>query len=154
NPVDQSYGLGIYAKEQANIEVRSSRVDRTHIVGIYVRDSQATIASTLVQDMFAAADGQVGDGISILAFGSVLATASAQASRVARSARAGLSNFSAHVELGNSVLECNAVDIDGETLDGQPPFEFADDTGNICPCADDAEGCLVQSENLAPPAIE
>jgi hypothetical protein len=69
---------------------------------------------------------------------------------VERSARAGVANFAATVSLAQSLLECNFIDLDGETIDGVP-FVFEDAGDNVCRCGAETYTCQVVTSNIQPP---
>ena len=51
------------------------------------------------------------------------------------------------------MLECNTIDLNGETLFGVPS-EFEDGGGNQCGCDGAIEPCRVLSANLEPPSVD
>jgi hypothetical protein len=71
-------------------------------------------------------------------------------SRIERNARAGVSSFGANASLGSCALDCNALHLDEELLDGASA-SFVDLTGNVCGCEGAVVACQAQSSNLAPP---
>jgi hypothetical protein len=64
--------------------------------------------------------------------------------------RAGVVSFGAQVELTRSTLECNRVQLDGESS-GPHQHEFSDRGGNVCSCQGNTSRCTVLSSELAPP---
>jgi hypothetical protein len=153
---DGSYGEGVAVqldrdtKERSTITVRSSLFDANRTVGLVVVASDATIDALLVRGTTArASDGLFGDGVCIFAdTGS--ASAVVTASRVEGSARAGVSSFGADVTIGSTSFECNAIDLDGESL-ASVPFTFHDEGGNACGCSGASIACQISSSGLAPP---
>ena len=64
--------------------------------------------------------------------------------------RAGVSNFGASVIVRDTLLECNAIDLDGEPFEGNP-FRFSDEGNNDCGCTDNRGPCKVLTTNIEPP---
>ncbi|RLB47207.1 MAG: hypothetical protein DRI90_26585, partial [Deltaproteobacteria bacterium] len=64
--------------------------------------------------------------------------------------RAGVSNFAANVSISGSLLDCNAIDLDGEPIDGID-FVFDDLGGNDCGCGDERGACKVLTTDIGPP---
>ena len=63
-------------------------------------------------------------------------------------------SFSTSLTLSASTLECNKLDLDGETLLGVP-YTFTDEGGNTCGCGGETWACKVLSTALAaPPPID
>ena len=154
-------GMGVYLREGAAATLRHSAIDGSRVAGIAVVASEATIERTAVTNTLAhAVSGLFGDGIAVLSHQTTVARATVVGAFVQGSQRAGIASFAGSVTVEASVLECNAVDLDGEPVGSDIPmgtFEFAGD-GNVCRCdaggasADEAE-CLVQTANLAPPTL-
>lgn len=152
---DQETGGGITVqadsktKERASATIRTSVVEQNRDIGISVFSSDATVDRTVVRDTQPrASDGAFGDGVAAWALEGP-AGAVVTASRIDHSARAGVSSFGASATLGATVLECNAIDLDGEVYAGSP--SWADQGGNMCGCAGHPVACKVTSSNLAPP---
>jgi hypothetical protein len=94
-----------------------------------------------------AVDGGLGDGIAISGVDSV---ADLQRVTVVRSARAAVSAFGSRITIADSVLECNPIDLDGETVPSGT-YSFQDLGGNVCGCDGVEEICQVLSSDVAPP---
>jgi hypothetical protein len=127
--------------------VRHSAMEQNHEEGLCIIGSEVDIDNVVVSDTAPVAPG-LGDGISVAAFAAP-ASATIHGSRVEANARAGIAAFGASIVLGDTVLECNPVHLDGEDLAG--PFSFQDVGGNVCGCGGTAEACKVLSTELAPP---
>jgi hypothetical protein len=69
---------------------------------------------------------------------------------VASNTRAGIAVFGGVLELGNSVVWCNDIALDGEQNAGES-FQFFDLGGNHCGCDDVETTCKIASSGLAPP---
>ncbi|MBN4059212.1 hypothetical protein JYT22_01010 [Endomicrobium sp. AH-315-J14] len=147
-------GLGIAIQQgsggvgtEATIE--GSVIRDTYTVGLAIVGATVTLRNSVVEDTKAQpVDGGFGDGIAVVEQAG-LGELILESSRVAGSARAGISNFSATVSLSSAALECNTIDLDGEQLPG--PFSFHNASPSACYCGADVIECKVLSTNLAPP---
>ena len=96
-------------------------------------------------------DGAFGDGILVQTYpGEPRATATVDRSRIERSARAGIANFGADIQLGDTTLECNPIDLDGEPS-GSSSYAYVDAAHNACGCESERGSCTILSEGLTPP---
>ncbi|HZO16282.1 MAG TPA: right-handed parallel beta-helix repeat-containing protein, partial [Polyangiaceae bacterium] len=146
-------GLQVQAKwstgERANVTVRDALIERNREVGIFVGASDVTVERSVIRDTVASDAGLFGDGIAVL--GQDAATsANVSETRIENSARAGILAYSGKVSLGASVLECNPIHLDGETV--TTPYEFVVTSENVCGCKGETVTCKVLSSMLAPPA--
>lgn len=58
------------------------------------------------------------------------------------------------MQLGSTLLDCNTMDIDGETNSGLP-FTSTDLGGNSCGCGPESrEGVVLSSNHQAPAPLE
>jgi hypothetical protein len=147
-PLDGSGGVGI-ALQQIGMSpalVRSSFVDDSEGVGLLVVDGNAVLESTAVDRSGVALET---DGIAVVGIERP-SGAAVSWSRVARSARAGISSFGAAVSIAADALECNAIHLDGERFQDRD-FLFEDLAGNACGCDGAATPCKVFSTDLEPP---
>jgi hypothetical protein len=135
----------------ANVTIVSSVVERSADCGVLLLDSALTMESTAVLDTVPGGGGVLGDGIAaITEFGEAHLTVSS--SRVAGSARAGISCFGAKVDLGTSTLACNAIDLNGDpSFMGGGLCSLTDSGGNACGCGDVSGPCTMLSSTLQPP---
>jgi hypothetical protein len=156
---DQQHGRGISIQGNPETGFRSSAVlraaliEHNHEFGLAILDSDATVESTLVRDTLPRqSDGLFGDGVVVA---SVVSSASAHVSncRVQGSARAGLAAWGSPITLGQSIFECNHIDLNGETYEGTAS-SFEDLGGNACGCMGETFTCAVQSAGLEPPEFE
>jgi hypothetical protein len=124
--------------------------ERSFGMALLVAGSELSVADVIVRDTkpWPLAEG-FGDGMLVASFFGVPGKLHIVRSIVADSARAGISCFGAAVDVTDSKLACNAIDMNGEIFDG--PFSFDDGGGNICGCDNDESPCRVRSANLAPP---
>lgn len=140
--------LGAVIIQGSTVDIRSSSFERTGGVGVYVASgSSAKVAEVIVRDT-AAIEGLYGDGVTA-------STGNADVSdvRIEGNARCGVSNFAGVVRLGGAVLECNAIDLDGEVV-GEAAFSFEEGDGpNTCGCDGEPRACQVVSSSLAAPSI-
>lgn len=151
---DGGYGIGVQVQRDKTTELpmtlQMTRCSVANSVSSGVLLSRATgsIVDTLVSDTIATAAGELGDGIAVVSRSQDAVELSGV--RVERSARAGVSSFGAAVRLGAVVLECNAIDLDGETNFGAEAL-FDDGGGNACGCDGQSRPCKALSASLAPP---
>jgi hypothetical protein len=152
---DAAFGRGIdvgyepITLERGVAKVRGCLVEHSFDVGIMVQGSDATVEDTTVRDTQPIqADQLFGDGIDVDLVDGTSASIVLHRVHIEQSARAGVANFSSLVQLGDSTLSCNAIDLDGESLTAQ--FEFQDLGGNGCGC-EAPTGCKVLTSSLAPP---
>jgi hypothetical protein len=141
------------AQQPANATIRASAVQRQHDVGIFVAAATATLEGVLVEETAPRAlDGGFGDGIAVFSVMllPVPGTVVVSASRIAGNARAGISSFGGHLELGTTRLDCNLIDLDGEDNEGSAA-SFMDLGKNGCGCGDASTGCQVLTSGLTPP---
>jgi hypothetical protein len=117
--------------------------------GLVIADSYVTVRRTLVERTASAAGGIYGDGMAV-ASKALQASLDISDSRIAESARAGVTAFGGHVSLQNVALDCNVIHLDGETLNGFD-HQMKDLGGNTCGCAGEVVACSVQSSQLEPP---
>lgn len=138
---------------RSTLHLLDSRIEHSVEIGLFIGGSDALVERSAIRDTASRADGVAGDGLVILA-GHTPAQVVLRGARIADSHRAGIANFGAAVVLEGSVLECNAISLNGEAFDGtgQPaPFSFDDLGGNRCGCGELDEDCAVQSAALEPP---
>jgi hypothetical protein len=153
---DGSAGGGVYfgseKDERTNATFRSSLVADCYDVGIDLWSSDLVFDAVLVHNIQArASDGLYGDGLVVYST-AYPATATVTASRIEKSARAGVSNFGASLTMGSTTLDCDAIALDGETSSAGSP-SFVDDGANACGCSGASSVCQVLSNGLAPPEL-
>jgi hypothetical protein len=114
--------------------------------GIRLTNSFAFVSGTqIVNTHPRSSDGAFGDG--------VIATLSAvtlSGLDIEGSERAGITSLGSHVSLGATLLNCNAIDLDGEMFGSELPV-ISDLGGNTCKCGEHVVACQVKSIKLAPP---
>lgn len=137
----------------ADATVKRALVEGAHEAGVYVGAATATLDDVTVRGTLEDSAG-LGDGILVAAaiYGGDIhaADVSIRSSHVSGSPRAGVSAFASRVTLEDTVLACNAIQLDGETAFGGA-YELVDLGGNRCGCEEDAEVCKVLSSGLSPP---
>lgn len=152
---DQLGGIGISIQSGAqtgtpDVIVRRSSTSRTPLFGIIVADASAVVEeSAMVRGDPSVGADVLGDGLVVVSFDQE-AQLRMSRSWVEGHNRAGVSNFAATASVGESVLECNEVDLDGEVT-SSGDFTFTDEGDNRCGCGGEVVACKVQSTNLSPP---
>ena len=139
-PTNGLFGRGVTVEdgsqgEPAAVTMSYSVLERSHEVGLALFGSTATILGSRISDTSPRRDTSLlGDGICVVPGLAVAdASVSVDASRIERSARAGISSFGSNVVLRASRFECNAIDLDGESVDGTDST-FDDQGENVCGC--------------------
>jgi len=153
---DGTFGRGVSAQisqdtgARALLTVTRSRVEDSRGAGIVVVGADGVVERTLVRGTLPQAAGELyGDGIVATSF-LAPATLSVRASWVETSSRVGVSIFGAHLALGETRVECNAIDLAGEPFEGSTPSY--DDLGdNHCGCAGEEIACAVETVGLDAP---
>jgi hypothetical protein len=155
---DETGGRGINVQldpmrgERGVLVIRTSVVERSRDIGIFVDASDATIEGVIVRTTVARPDGAFGDGLSVSAAQNP-ASAIVTGAHIETSARAGIVSFGAFVSLGGTALECNVIALDGEDV-AAGQFAFEDRGNNGCGCPGATEACKAVSTMLdAPGAI-
>jgi hypothetical protein len=135
---------------RGNTTLRGSLVEGMREHAIMVASSDATFEGVVVRGTAVrASDALLGDGITLFSYmGPAIATITN--SRIADSARAGLSIFGATATLASTQITCASFPLDGEALDGQP-FSLTDQGNNACGCPNADEPCRLVSSSLQPP---
>lgn len=146
-------GVSIQAGAQTSIPdvvIRASSTLATPLFGILAADAHVLVEGSAIRRGVPSSGGDIlGDGVVVVSF-DLDAVLSMSRSWVEGHNRAGVSNFAATASVGESVLECNTVDLDGEeTASGA--FSFTDEGNNRCGCDGQTVVCKVQSTNLSPP---
>jgi hypothetical protein len=119
------------------------------VAGADVVASNLIVRNTLPQAM----NDEFGDGIVVSSFlilipDIVPTTLELTRATVAENARAGIATFGATVSMLDTLVDCNAIDLDGEPIK-ETPYVLNDLGNNQCPCG--GGGCRVLSSGLAPP---
>jgi hypothetical protein len=155
---DGTGGIGIGLQTFAGIDgvtfdaaITDCEVVRGHGVGLFALNFELQVVGTRILDIAGYQNPDpFGDGVSILGFETLAATASFDRCRFENSFRAGLSSASADISVANSVFECNAIHLNGEAING--PFSITDGGGNRCGCDGVEAACKVESAGLTPPS--
>jgi len=158
-------GIGVSAlalsttKTISNLTLKSSLVERCHMVSVFVAGSNGRVLDSLVRDTGTSTSGAFGDGISAISTVSdslEVLPASIEVSRtvVTKSARGAFTLFGASGSVGSSLFTCNLHDIDLSkryAAAGDAMRDYAlDDLGkNRCGCETVAL-CRAASSNLDP----
>ncbi len=124
--------------------------------GLAMISGGATVVGSRIESVLPrAADGLFGDGIMVAAgnhpsMGPFEAHLLLSGMVVRESSRAGVTVFGAAVTIGDSAVECNPFDLDGESYLGRD-WSVDDLGGNRCGCGDEI-ACKVVTSSLEPPA--
>jgi hypothetical protein len=141
---------------RASAEMTHVVVDGAHAGGIVVGGADLTLSDAVVRNIQKQPNvNDFGDGIGAAATivwlpGYLPTTLTLTRATIESVPRAGISNFGATVSLRDTLLECNAIQLDGEPIEGNP-FHFSDEGNNDCGCADSREPCKVLTTNIQPP---
>ncbi len=151
---DGGHGIQLQANfttaQEGSATIRWSLVEASHGAGLLIGAAHGTIESTLIRSTQANPNDQLyGDGVLVTAFG-LEASGTVTHSVVASSARAGVSGFGANIALRQSAIDCNVIDLAGETANSQGTV-FDDQGGNFCGCGEQAVVCKVLSTMLEAP---
>jgi hypothetical protein len=145
---DGLLGRGLGIQDQLATGVRTNAVVRTSVL----RNSQEGGAVVIRSDVELEATAILGsrwDGLAVDA-GDTAASASLTHGHVAGSERAGITSFGALVRVAGTALECNLIQLDGESLYGLTAI-IEDVGGNACGCMRESTSCKVLSSNLTAP---
>jgi hypothetical protein len=146
-------GVAVHAAESdaaSLLWIDHSLVELSLGFGVLASDAHATIEGSWIRDTAKMpSEDLFGDGAAVVSYR--LATSLAMTrSFVSGSARAGVSNFSSSVGLGEDVLWCNEIDLDGEIT--TTPFLFEGAEATHCGCGEGLASCQVVSASLQAPA--
>lgn len=149
------FGRGIQIQDfdgrVSTATVRRTRVEESYDLGVGIMDASVTIeATTIAATHPRASNGSFGDGLVVESFEGSRSEAIVRDSRIERSARAGVANFGGRIVVGQAVLECNPIYMNGETVNGFD-FAFEDQGDNVCGCDGAPRACQVLSSMLTPP---
>jgi len=126
-----------------------SSVQRAHGEGVFVAGSDAVVERTIVRETLPYdASAALGDGLLVSAYDQA-ASLTVRGCRVEDNARAGVASFGADVAVGETMMICNAIDLNGQDIGGT--FSFVDQGGNLCRCDDADRPCQLQGAALLPP---
>lgn len=141
-------------------------IEQVQGLGIEIAQGQVTLDESVVRAATPDSHLGYGDAISLLTLADLpnIASVAVTDSRLESTARAGISSFGGHVVIGSTEMECNPIDLDGETshlgtYDGgvaAVPAEakFEDRGGNRCGCSGETWDCAVRSMKLEPPGLQ
>lgn len=151
---DGRFGLGMavqYADGEASASIRGSYIGDSHMFGVSVINAAVSLERSSISGVRRQVLGNdFGDGVAVVDT-SELASIEISESRIANAMRAGIANFSGHAALDRVALDCNTIQLDGESPFGAHTFD--NQGGNACWCGEVSEPCKVLESNLeAPPA--
>jgi hypothetical protein len=133
--------------------IEDSLIEISNEAGISLFGVPATLDGVLIRQTAANGFALFGDGVTAVG-DPTPASLTVRHSVIANSERAGLSSFGSEITLERTQIECNLIDLNGETSDGTPegtPFLLHDLGGNRCGCGDEEHGCQIASSQLEPP---
>jgi hypothetical protein len=132
--------------------VRASIVENNREVGVSALGAALTLEGSVVRNTLSnALNDKFGDGVVVeLVQGAGGATVTG--SRIEGNARAGIANFGAGIVVSATAIDCNAIDLAGETSLEGTPHAFTDSGGNSCGCAGATWTCRVLTSGLAAPS--
>lgn len=149
---DGRFGIGMavqYADGEASASIRGSYIGDSHMFGVSVINASLTMQRSTVSGVTRQQLGDdFGDGIALVDT-TELGSIEVSESRVADAMRAGIANFSGRAALDRVALECNTIQLDGESIAGAHVFD--NQGGNTCWCGEIDEPCKVSESNLQPP---
>lgn len=142
---------GVEAKPvPAHATLRRCAFEDNYEVGLFVVGAQAVIEDSVLRGTkLGFGDSQLGDGIGVAA-SFLPASIDVTRTRIEGNARAGIANFGSTVHMGDTTLECNAIQLHGDAYQGSA-FSYDDRGGNRCACDTKDEACKVLSAGLAAP---
>ena len=152
----QTYGRGVTVQFQSDVDQRSSATLRGCVladsrdIGLAVVSSDVVVEHTVVRDTLPnLAFGAFGDGVIAMSEYAGPASVSLMQSLVSGSARAGLASFGASMQLQQSELRCNTIQLTAQEYQAAP-YQFDDHGGNHCGCGEVQEGCTLIAADLEP----
>jgi hypothetical protein len=121
-------------------------IRRVHTAGLFAAEVDASnVTRTRISDVSRApGNDQYGDGF--VAFGFGVASVVVDDLDVEGADRVGIAAFEATVQLSNSTLECNSID-----LNADGGATITDLGGNRCGCGAEENDCKVLSSSVEPP---
>ncbi|MBW2524453.1 MAG: DUF1565 domain-containing protein, partial [Deltaproteobacteria bacterium] len=140
--------------------VRQSVVEDALVVGIGAMGADLSVEDVVVRRTAAGQNlfgDSFGDALAVSAVDPLQGAALEASLTISRatiedSARAGVAAFSAPATLSSSLLLCNTIDLDAETLD-DVPGSLEDGGDNVCGCGTEVHTCQVVSSDLQPPPL-
>ena len=146
------FGLTAQASEDvttlAKLTARRCSITDNHAAGVSIFGGEIIVEQTRVSHTSPNV-GLYGDGVLVYNYRGAPSSGRVTQSIVADNERAGVAAFGTVVSLAETMLRCNAVDLNGEhTYD--TPFDLVDEGANACGC-DAPEMCRAASAALEPP---
>jgi hypothetical protein len=142
--------------DTASADMTHVVVDGAHAGGIVVGGGDLIVSDALVRSIHKQPNvDDFGDGIGAAASivwlpGYIPTTLSLTRATIEGVPRAGVSNFGASISIRDTLLECNAIDLDGEVFEDEP-FRFDNQGNNDCGCGESRVDCKVLTTNIQPP---
>jgi hypothetical protein len=144
-PPEDELGVAVVASDPtASLSAENVLVDGAITSGVQVsRGAQAGLARLHVRRTLAGSSGNFGDAVALIG-GSVTLSASLAET----SARAAVANFGGTLEIRDTTLRCNPIDLSVQDYDGVG--QLVDAGGNQCGC-EEPRTCQAISAQLDPP---
>ena len=153
-PYAGQYGFGLTSQPTADgsllptLTVEQSMVSGNQVAGVSTFGGSVLIRSSRITRQSPDVLG-FGDGVVVYALGSP-AEARLEGSLVHDNARAGIASFGGVTALAGTLVLCNQIDLNGESIPSAA-YAFEDDGENVCGCGA-ARACQVLSSQLEPPS--
>lgn len=144
-------GRGMYLQvapsgTAASLLMRASLVEASTSAGVLVLSAPATIESSLVRDTLPDVNG-IADGVMLLTYQGVPATATLSNVTAVDNGRAALSLWGASAVLRGLRSSCNPIGVNGEAVTDSA-FSVDDQGDNLCGCPDADSACEVLTLGL------
>jgi len=152
---DGRWGWGILVwggETPGTAKLQGAAVERNVGIGVAAFGADVVLEDTTVGQTQPEVDGLLGDGVLVSSIAGVLGTAFLDGARIEDNARAGVASFGGHVHFGGTLLECNALDLDGEPFEDAKPI-FADAGENRCGCGKEQHACQALTTGLLAPDL-
>lgn len=134
---------------RSTLRLESSMIDYNSTAGVMLAGASGELVHSWVARVAPDGDSRFGDGVVVVSLDDA-ADARVERTVVQQSARAGVSVFGALVELIESEIECNGIDLNVDIWDGAAP-QLVDGGGNLCGCATDTRACQAVAASLQVP---
>jgi len=153
-PFAGRFGFGLTAQASEDVSVpakltaRRCLVTDNHAAGVSIFGGEIVVEQSRISHTSPNV-GLYGDGVLVYNYRSAPSSGRVSQSIVADNERAGVAAFGTVVSLAETMLRCNAVDLNGEpSFDS--PFDLVDEGANACGC-DAPIACRAASASLEPP---
>ena len=136
---------------RSSATIRGCAIDGNRDVGLAVVSSDVVVEHTVVRDTLPnLVSDAFGDGVIAMSESAGPASVTLQQSVVSGSARAGLASFGASMQLQQSELRCNTIQLTAQDYQAAS-YQFEDQAGNQCGCGEVFADCKLIAADLEPP---